>query len=669
MKKKSIAGRIAREVGILVVVACILVGAASIITSYMSMKADAEKSLTDITVLGAEKVEILTKDRLMILQELANREQTKNMHFTTQRASLISDVKRLNYLDMAIVTPDGKAKYVLEEKEADLADREYVQKALKGEANMSDVIISKVTNTAVLMYAVPIIRADEVVGVLIARSDGNALYEIIKDMGFGETGYAYMINDKGTVVAHENRDYVMNQFTPIEESKEDSSLKSVAGLFEKVLAEKSGVSEYTFNNKNQYAAYNPVPNTPWILVNTVDQSEVLSGVYDLINILVIVVIVVMVTALLLSFYIGKRIAGPVVQLTSLVNKRGNLDFQDEAGSNRHKKSNKAKDEIGLMEDAIISMSDNIRNFIHNVTDTAEQVSATSEELTATSEQSASVSQEVAQAVGKISDGALNQAKSTEDAAEKLNNLSDEIVSNKDRTVELNAATIEINQHIKSGLATIEDLYQKNDKSSKTIAQVYQSIVKTNESSVKISEVTEMIAGVSDQTNLLALNASIEAARAGEMGRGFAVVAEEIRKLAEQSSSMTAMIEKIIKELRTDAEITVEKMNETNTMVAAQAESVAKTKSSFEEIASAIKKSDELVQLINQSSQVMEDSKEAVLLSLGMLLSVADDNAASAEEVSASAEEQAASAEEISSASDDLSKMAQSLQEMIRQFKV
>ena len=179
----------------------------------------------------------------------------------------------------------------------------------------------------------------------------------------------------------------------------------------------------------------------------------------------------------------------------------------------------------------------------------------------------------------------------------------------------------------------------------------------------------MIASVSDQTNLLALNASIEAARAGEMGRGFAVVAEEIRKLAEQSSSMTAMIESIIKELRNDAEITVEKMNETNTIVAAQAESVSKSKSSFEEIASAIKKSDELVQLINQSSQVMEDSKEAVLLSLGMLLGVADDNAASAEEVSASAEEQAASAEEISSASDDLSKMAQSLQEMIRQFKV
>ena len=48
--------------------------------------------------------------------------------------------------------------------------------------------------------------------------------------------------------------------------------------------------------------------------------------------------------------------------------------------------------------------------------------------------------------------------------------------------------------------------------------------------------------------MLALNASIEAARAGEAGKGFAVVAEEVRKLADDTSTSVKSIHTDIQEL-------------------------------------------------------------------------------------------------------------------------
>ncbi|MBE0451370.1 MAG: methyl-accepting chemotaxis protein, partial [Clostridia bacterium] len=150
------------KISAIVVVVSVLIGGISIFMSRNAMIEQVEIALSDTTRLGAEKIEIAVKNRLLVLQEVADRESIMSMDIKVQRQSIKDDVERLGYLDIAIISLDGTATYIIGENTADLSDREYVKKALSGTPNISDVLISKVTNTAVLMYAVPIVDQGKV---------------------------------------------------------------------------------------------------------------------------------------------------------------------------------------------------------------------------------------------------------------------------------------------------------------------------------------------------------------------------------------------------------------------------------------------------------------------------------------------------------------------------
>lgn len=93
-----------------------------------------------------------------------------------------------------------------------------------------------------------------------------------------------------------------------------------------------------------------------------------------------------------------------------------------------------------------------------------------------------------------------------------------------------------------------------------VEQTAEALQALGGQSAQIGNIVKVIDDIAAQTNLLALNAAIEAARAGTEGRGFAVVAENVRALAERTTTATREVAALIKAVQDSTQGAVAAMN-------------------------------------------------------------------------------------------------------------
>ncbi|MDR1893202.1 MAG: Cache 3/Cache 2 fusion domain-containing protein, partial [Spirochaetales bacterium] len=325
------------------------------------MQGTAKKSLQNQSAIAAQLIDrSIVRAELSVLYELANRARTQTLVWETQRDSLLPEIDRHGYLDFGIVGPDGIAHYMKEDTTSNLSDRDYIIKALAGESVISDVLVSRVTNRPVVMFAVPIMVGGRAAQVLIGRRDGAVLTDMTKQIGMGDTGYVYMINSQGIFVCHPDTSLVYTQFNPITAARTDRSMGPLASFIEDVLAGKNEVEEYAFDGKIHIAAYAKVPNTGWYLIGSVEKNELFSGINQmLLQTLLLAgaaaVVAVFILILVLSATLIKPIRGVVEAAISLANLKFDIDIPRDR-----------KDEIGDVQRAFWTIRDELQKTIAGI---------------------------------------------------------------------------------------------------------------------------------------------------------------------------------------------------------------------------------------------------------------------------------------------------------------
>ena len=324
-----------------------------------------------------------------------------------------------------------------------------------------------------------------------------------------------------------------------------------------------------------------------------------------------------------------------------------------------------ENELGDLARAVQMVTDSLLMFIKSVDSTANQLAVESGSLRGVANLLHTTSNEVSNVVQQIAGGANSQAQDTENCAYNVSKLGNMIDKNRDELIRLNETLKEVLTLKDQGVSLVEELTVRNEENNKGIGEVSDIIFNTNSKTEEIQNSIIMIKKIADQTNLLALNA----ARAGEHGKGFEIVAEEVRKLAEETNNFSNSIVSTIVELREETEQAVSTMNKITEFMKLQTISVKETKNKFDGISYSIDITKDVLGNLNESGDIMETSKNELIDIIQSLSAIAEENAASTQEVAASIDQQVVSITSLNESVEEVDNLAGEMKGSVSCFLV
>ena len=330
----------------------------------------------------------------------------------------------------------------------------------------------------------------------------------------------------------------------------------------------------------------------------------------------------------------------------------------------------SKDEVGLVTAGISSMVVNMKNIINNINvfaDTSQNssqgLSESVAEVTTQGQEISSAVQQIAAAMEETSASIQEVAATNQDVGEAANRLQEKARAGLGIANEIEERANQMKAGAQASKLDAQSIYRDKLKE----VQIFISDSKV------VSEVvsmTEVISNIAEQTNLLALNAAIEAARAGESGRGFSVVAEEIRKLAEYSSTTAGDIKNVISKVQIAVDsLTLnagEILDFINDKVAPDYDRLEENSNQYAKDADYVKA---LVYEFEQGASHIASSISEVNMAIDGVSAAIEEASASTEEIGSSADATANSLMVIADAAKEQEEYAQKLKDGISKYKI
>jgi methyl-accepting chemotaxis protein len=292
------------------------------------------------------QVDSWINNNVSILRAAANLPEIISMNRTEQEPVLKAVQKEYPWMylvftvgldGMNVARDDGRPL-------TDYSDRQYYKDVLAGKKLSWQTLIGRTSKKPALVLAVPIKSGDTLVGIMAAAMTIDEISSHIATWRQGKTGFAFLVDENGYVVAHPDKQYVskrknLNNHPLIASFRKKGWLTTSAKF---ITAD--GETAFGYVRSNNYG---------WALVLQQQDKEVFESLNRVQEFALILLGCTILLVLVISWFSARTIVSPIMSLTDAAERMslGDLNVKIDI---------KSKDEIGLLAQAINRMQTSLR---------------------------------------------------------------------------------------------------------------------------------------------------------------------------------------------------------------------------------------------------------------------------------------------------------------------